>query len=220
MATRFYFDPTNEPDVSPSFSAVHEDTTQAVRRKLVLDTPGNNASTNFTVSETSAAGVSILAVQFVSEPIDSISAGLAVGKFAFRCIEDAAKSDAKIWLMLRKCDGDGSNPADIQTYADGTEFDDSVLTNRFYGPYNASDEIIAQGSRLIVEVSVYFTNSKTDSYSGTVNVTDNHATTDLGENDTDTAAYNSWFETGDTFTEASGDPPAEVVKLGPMFAFA
>ena len=52
MATRFYPDPTNAPTVSPSFSAAWSDTTQAVRRKLYLDSPGDNASTEFTVDET------------------------------------------------------------------------------------------------------------------------------------------------------------------------
>jgi len=221
MATRFYPDPTNVPSVSPGYDDLWTDTTAAVRRKLTIDTPGDNASTSFEVSETSASIVHKLAVQFVSEPLDSISATLAAFKFQFRCVENDAKSDAKIISCIRKCDSDGSNDVDIQSQlASLTEFDDAVLTNRGRTSYNANDQALSQGDRLIFEIGVYFSNTKTASYSGTVNVTDNHATTDLPENDTETTAYNSWIETGDTFTVASGDPPAEVVKLGPMFAFA
>ena len=385
MATRFYPDPTNAPDVSPDwigYGSPWDDTSQGVRRKLVLGTPGNNASTDFTVSETSATlAYKVLVIQFVSEPLDSFAATSVLFDWAFRCIENAAKSDARFYGGVGKCDSDGSNSTNFTWITEGTEFDDGYLTNRY-----AARSIItglSQGDRLIVEVGVSFENSKTDSYSGTINVTDNSflqtnvdfyptsnrtfdaalwsnypeigqsfegdgskleyadfylsklnsptgtayarlyehtgtygtdgvpgdllktstnsldvstldgtptlttfefdglytltnttkyfivlgydggdgtnyvklgvdATTvshagnfavnlggwsayvsydlifyvytlppqDLPENDTETAAYNSWIETGDTFTVASGDPPAEVVKLGPMFAFA
>jgi len=225
MATRFYPDPTNAPSVSPAYESTliskWTDTTQAVRRKLVIDTPGNNASTSFQVSETSASPERVLAVQFVSEPLDAnASVTLADMSYAFRCLESAAKADAVIHLFLRKCDGDGSNDEVISAssyISGGPEFDDGVLTNR-YATYNRTDGSIAQGQRLIVEVGVLFQNTKDAEYLATINVTDNHATTDLGKNDTDTAAYNSWIETGDTFTEASGEPAA--IKLGPIFTFA
>ena len=219
MATRFYTDPTNAPTVSPGYSSYWEDTTQGVRRKLVIDTPGNNAATSFSVTEINAGTNQVLAVQFVSEPLDAISATLPVFKAAFRCLESDAKSDAKLYTVLRKCDEDGSNDANISPTIDAVEFDNAALTNRYFGSGNKDDTVFSQGDRLIFEVGVDFSNSKTTEYGGTINVTDNHATTDLPENDTETTAYNSWIETGDTFTEASGDPPA-AIKLGPMFAFA
>ena len=77
MATRFYTDPTNAPTVSPAFIGSWDDDTQAVRRKLVIDTPGNNGSTTFTVDETAAYNDRVCVVQFVSEPLDSISATLS-----------------------------------------------------------------------------------------------------------------------------------------------
>ena len=220
MATRFYPDPTNAPSVSPAYDSGWSDTTQAVRRKLVIDAPGDNASTDFTVSETSGGIYFVLAVQFVSEPLDSISAACDVVKLVCRCSESSAKSDAQLRFVIRRCDEDGSNPSNLHSshYTDNTEFDDGGLVNRIAGSYNANGGNLSQGDRFIVEVGVYFANTKTDSYSGTVNVTDNHATTDLPENDTETAAYNSWIETGDTFTEATGTPAT--IKLGPMFAFA
>ena len=225
MATRFYTDPTNVPSVSPGYESVHisrwNDTTQAVRRKLVIDNPGNNNSTSFTVSETSASTNRVLAVQFVSEPLDAnASVGLSVLKGVFRCIENATKSDAEISVFFRKCDQDGLNDELISSTSflfDGVEFADAVLTSRLCGPSDRANGSISQGQRLIVEVGVGFINTKETEYFGTINVTDNHAS-DLPENDTETAAYNSWVETGDTFTEASGEPAA--IKLGSMFTFA
>ena len=220
MATRFYPDPTNAPDVSPDwigYGSPWGDTSQGVRRKLVLGTPGNNASTDFTVSETSATlAYKVLVIQFVSEPLDSFAATSVLFDWAFRCIENAAKSDARFYGGVGKCDSDGSNSTNFTWITEGTEFDDGYLTNRY--ALRSITTALSQGDRLIVEVGVSFGNSKTDSYSGTINVTDNHATTDLPENDTETTAYNSWIETGDTFTEASGEPAT--IKLGPMFAFA
>ena len=221
MATRFYTDPTNTPDVSPNFHAYWNDTTQAVRRKLVIDAPGNNGSTSFQINETAAFNDAVCAVQFVSEPLDAISATLPVCKVFFRCLESNAKANVSLMRYISKCDSDGNNIVLLGGgQASSTEFDNGALTNRGTSTDNETNVSLNQGDRLIIEVGGFFFYSKVSSYTCTISVTDNHATTDLGENETDTAAYNSWIETGDTFTEASGDPPAEVVKLGPMFAFA
>jgi len=220
MATRFYTDPTNAPTVSPAYvGSLWDDTTQAVRRKLVIDTAGNNASTDFNFNEVAAYNDYILAVQFVSEPLDAISATLSANKIVFRCLESNAKAQCFLFYYFGKCDSDGSNATKIDWAIDFTEFDNGVLTNRAAITGDILDKVFNQGDRLILEVGAKFSYSKVSGYNATINVTDNHAT-DLPENDTETAAYNSWIETGDTFTEASGDPPAEVVKLGPMFAFA
>ena len=223
MATRFYTDPTNAPTVSPDFVYAWDDTTQAVRRKLVIDTRGNNGSTDFEVTETATFYDEILFVQFVSEPLDSISATLPVMKNFFRFVESNAKANCTNKVRWGKCDSDGSNSVAISAagYTSGPEFNDgdtTNLANRGWGESNGTDTAFSQGDRLIVEVGVYFDYAKVSSYTATISITDNHATTDLPENDTETAAYNSWFESGDTFTEASGEPAT--MKLGPMFAFA
>ena len=221
MATRFYTDPTNTPAVSPDFYFSWDDTTQAVRRKLVIDTHGNNDSIDFNVNETATFSDEICVAQFVSEPLDAISSAFEVFKTYFRCLESNAKANAFLLLYVLKCDSDGNNTYLIGGPAVGTEFDGGVLTNRGSSTGDLGDDSLSQGDRLIVEVGAYFVYSKDSGYNATISVTDNHAT-DLPENNTETAAYNSWIETGDTFTVASGDPdpPWEVVKLGPMFAFA
>ena len=220
MATRFYPDPTNTPTVSPDFVGISalgvwHDTTQAVRRKLALDTPGNNASTNFTVTEINAGINYVLVAQFVSEPLEAMSSTIdfEAMKASFLCFESAAKSDASLFVSFAKCDQDGSNAAAIDSLGyinDTTEFYDGGYVNR-YGlqTLSAQNGSISANQRLIIEVGVKFSNYKTAEYGGSINITDNHATTDLPENDTETAAYNSWIETGDTFTEASTGGPWE-----------
>ena len=206
MATRFYFDPTNTPDVSPDFTGQWTSTSGAVRRKLVIDNPGNNANTLFERTEESTTQpYKILCIQFVSEPLDSISATLSACKTALRCIEDAAASNSSLGWVIGKCDEDGSNIEYVGYQIDTTEFDDAAYTNRFLGTYDKTDLTFSQGDRLIVEIGIHFDNKKTTAYTSGFYVTDNHATTDLPENDTETTAYNSWIETGDTFTVASGE---------------
>ena len=218
MATRFYPDPSTSPDVSPGFSAVW-DANPSFRRVLATDTPGNNGSNPRSKYESSGSPYYAGIMQFVSEPLESISAVLSVCKGAFLCYESAARANAFLHVIFRKCDQDGSNDADIASITDNTEADDDGYVNRFFGSSDLANQVFNQGDRLIIEVGFYCDNTKSDQYEVGFYTTDNHATTDLPENDTETTAYNSWIETGDTFTVASGDPPA-AIKLGPMFAFA
>ena len=220
MATRWY--PSvyalQVPDVSPAYDTnAWDETASAVRRKLIIDTPAGTIGTYNSDQATVNATAYYLLFQFVSEPLDAISATLAVSKACFRCFESGVKLDGLLHLVFRKCDEDGNNPTTIATLTDDTEFDDNDPVNRFVGPSNLTDQSFSQGDRFIVEVG--FKDSTKDSLLFGSIYGDDNSGTDLPENDTETAAYNCWIETGDTFTVASGDPP-EVVKLGPMFAFA
>ena len=221
MATRFYTDPTNAPSVSPAFNGGWTDTSQAIRRQLVLDSPGVNDSITIQLDETATYNDTILAAQFVSPPLNALDPVQMSGiKASFRLLESNAKANVYLYLRYRKCDGDGSNVGEFYDgfAIDTTEADESVLTNRNLSTYGG-DTSLAQGQRVVIEVGLFFEYSKVSSYTGSISITDNSGT-DLGANNTDTAAYNSGIEIGDTFTVASGDPPWEVVKLGPMFAFA
>jgi len=218
MATRFYTDPTNAPSVSPAYDGGWSYTDDSSRRKLVIDTAGNNGD-GYGAARDVVDGVGSYCLwQFVSEPLDSISATLAVSKGAFRCSESDAKLNGYTRIIFRKCDEDGSNPVTIGTITDDVEYAAPTVTNRFVGASNLTDQALSQGDRLVIEVGFYSSATKDTLNYGYIYATDNHATTDLPENDTETTAYNSWIETGDTFTEASGEPAA--IKLGPMFAFA
>ena len=221
MATRFYTDPINAPSVSPAYDAGWDETAAAVRRKLVIDTAGNNGSVVGIDTDTIAAAGTYLLWQFVSEPMDAATYWFTDIKVNFRCAEENAKLNGFLRYVIGKCDEDGGNRTSYDSYNDNVEFlDDYDTIFQSRNIYRAGSTIaFNQGDRLVVDVGFYSSATKAGGYIGAVVATDNHATDDLPVNDTETAAYNSWIETGATFTEASGDPP-EVVKFGPMFTFA
>ena len=216
MATRFWADSINAPAVSPTYSAVWDSTADSIRGKLVPDTNPATGVTGGAIAQ-GQGPVYLCSYQLVSLPLDSISATLAVTKSVFGCMESNAKLNGYLTIIVRKCDEDGSNPTDIATLVDDVEFEDSAVRGRFLNAGNVADQVFSQSDRLIIEVGFYVDNAKDYSYTGFV-YANNSIGTDYPENDT-TAFGDSWFETGDTFTVASGDPPA-AIKLGPMFAFA
>ena len=221
MATRWYTDPVNAPDVSPTYDGGWDETAEAVRHKLLIDAKGDNGATFNSDTDTIVAAGYYLLYQVVSEPLDAISATFAVSKGAFLCSESGAKLNGYLHLVFRKCDSNGSNPVTIGSITDDTEFADSwtlVVVNRFIGPSNLTDQALSQGDRLIIEIGFYSSATKANDLTGFIRLKDDHINTDNGENDTSEIQFNSWIETGDTFTEASGEPAA--IKLGPMFAFA
>ena len=221
MATRFYPDPTNAPSVSPAYDGDWNDTTQAVRRKLELGTAGNNGSVARSYTDTSATTpYYALLWQFVTEPLNSqILQATGTRKLQALCYEDSAKVNGNLAFILRVCDGDGSNATKYGYNFVGlgtTEFDENGYVNRT-GSSEGITIAFDQGKRLILEVGVQFTNAKTDPYIGYVKVTDNHASTDLPQNETETTEYNSWFQCGGTFAEASGGAVAPTsVLYGPL----
>ena len=209
MATRFYPRPTTPaPTVSPAYDAgVWDETAAALRRQLIIDTPDNVSGVTNTDTDTIAGVGYYLLWQFVSEPLDAISATLAVSKAAFRCSEENAKLNAFTHIVFRKCDEDGANPVTIGSITDDVEWDndyDTSFTNRFVGASNLTDQALSQGDRLVIEVGFYSSATKAGGYIGGLVCQSGPYATDLGENDTDTDAWNSWIETGDTFTEATG----------------
>ena len=216
MASRFYFSGTNAT-ISPSYSSVWG-AGPYNRFKLFIDTPASTINQSISYPKLGSSAIRVGFYQFISEPLDSISATLAVCKAAFLCQEDERDDNAYLVVIFRKCDEDGNNAADIGSIDDDTEFNDGSYQNRIIESTDLTNTAFSQGDRLIIEVGVYYNNTKSEVDYGRVYLTDNSGS-DLPENDTGTDFYNSWIETGDTFTEASGDPPA-AIKLGPMFAFA
>jgi len=217
MATRFYAKWSGGP-VSVTFDAGWDLTDRANLGQLTIDTPALTGSSYVNDTDTVNGPGAYCLQQLISEPLDAISATFPVSKGAFQAKESNAKLNGYTRIVFRKCDEDGSNPVTIGTITDDVEWN-SVTTNRFVGASNLTDQALSQGDRLVVEIGFYSDTTKNTGYEGEILVFDG-SDTDLPEDNTTTAAYNSWIETGDTFTVASGDPPWEVVKLGPMFAFA
>ena len=200
MATRFYLSQTTS-DISPAIDAVW-DAGPAVRRELTLTKESTGADT-LTSTKTGSSNFYHCAAQYITPLLASISAVLAVSKAAFRCYEVEKDDNASLHLVFRKCDDVGGNLVTIGSITDDTELVDGSLANRFVGASNLTDQSFSEDDRLIVEVGVFFNNTKNETDVAYIHIIDNNAS-DLPENDTETAAYNCWIETGDTFAESGG----------------
>ena len=201
MATRWYTDPTNAPDVSPAYDDGWDETAEALRRKLSITSDGIGTIAN-SDTDSIAAPAYYLLWQFVSEPLDAISATFPVCKATFQCRKSNAKQGSTLHIKFRKCDSDGSNPTTIASVTDDTEFDNDWYVNRFYGAANLADQALSQDDRLVIEVGFYSSYTKAGGYTGYV-VARIGSATDLPEDDIEEDGFNTWIETGDTFTEAS-----------------
>ena len=222
MASRFYPNSTYEPDFTITPDSSWDETAAVVYRKLAIDAPPNTSQYVLESEDTDtiAAPANYLLFQFISEPLDSISATLAVSQACFQVMEFNTKLNAFTYIVFRKCDSDGGNPVTVGSITDDVEWDDSINCERFVGSANLTDQAFSQGDRLVIEVGFYSSATKAGGYIGRMHIVDGSNYDDLLASDGVSGSYGiSWIETGDTFTVASGDPPA-AIKLGPMFAFA
>jgi hypothetical protein len=202
MATRFYHGTSGNgaPSVSPSFGT-WDDTASAVRRKLFLGTPPSTGGEEGAAAETSATPVNVLLFQFVSEPLNSRASASDTISWVHLCRESSGNLNGFLRVLIRKCDGDGTNDSTIATAVDGTEFATSNISRY---DTNSPTFSIGQGQRLVIEVGFYANNTMTNSYIGRVTAY-NTGAADLDANDSDTDPVdNSWIEFADTYTEATG----------------
>ena len=221
MASRFYPNYTYEPDFTITPDSSWDETAAVVYRKLAIDASPNTSQSVLESQDTDtiAAPANYLLFQFISEPLDSISATLAVSQACFQVQEYNAKLNAYTYIVFRKCDSDGGNPVTVGSITDDVEWDSSNNCERFVGSANLTDQAFSQGDRLVIEVGFYSSATKAGGYIGRMYIVDGSNYDDLPAYDGDPGGWrHSWIETGDTFTEASGEPAT--MKLGPMFAFA
>lgn len=196
MATRYYLPSTGAADVSPAFSGDWDKTSEADRLKMVT-TKISSAFATKTCSENSSSDpYKILNRQYVSDPIGVHDFTGCTWKGQVRCMEDAAKMDALLWFYdLRIVSNDGQtirHELTAQKYSN-TEFDNKELVNRRISQITVSAGSSQNGDRIVADVGVYTTNTKTDLYTATMDFGDNSGT-DLPENETETTQYNPWIE--------------------------
>jgi len=213
MATRVYFT-NNVSDLNgtlPSAGIGNWDQNQSgTWNDLELDT---STGVNYDNSclKTGSSAIRSLGDhgRFVSKSLDAVTLNHAVLKAQFFCYELEKDNDAYLSIAVGHCDADGSNATLDFHIDDDTEFVDganmNAAVNRAWTASDQTNVSLSQGQRLIVEIGVYFNNTKNESdyafedlYGG--------AASDLPEDDSTgySSGYNCWFETGDTFSEASG----------------
>lgn len=204
MATRFYFDPTLVAPFTPGFAAWTR-TSEGVRRQMGRGRYGTAMSSLTTFANSAAAAnASSLLAQFSGPPM---MPGIAFAttdtiKGYIRCFESAANDNVnRLPMCLKVYAKDGTtlqatlkalghigpntnewpNAAGItsKTIADGDVLDANYTT--------------VFGDFLVLEIGAQVSAAAGSTVTASMSVGSDSAT-DLGENETDTAANNPWFE--------------------------
>lgn len=158
MATRFYFDPTNTPSISPSFDASFEQNATAVRRKLIYK---NTASSLIALANSAAFTIPItttqdcLGVQFVSDPLPAQRINASnLFTFVMGVLESALTANATLAVVVRIVDSAGTARGTLfSVYGTGLEYAVSRET-RIVSASALTALTILSGDRLVVEVGV------------------------------------------------------------------
>jgi hypothetical protein len=206
MATRFYLPSTGVADVSPvfTFQASWSQTTNADRLKCVTSRI-NSAMTSKTQAGINTAGSRILVRQYISDPISAqtISAGTVKG--TIRVLESAANDNVdQVICKICVISNDGSSLTgtilNLGSYGPTAEFNTSLRAKRI-ADGDATTQVVANANdRILIELG-YANTATGTSVSADMNFGDNSAT-DLGDNETDTAANNPFLELSQTITFA------------------
>lgn len=194
MATRYYLPSTGAAVVTPTFNAVWEKTSEADRLKMVKTKISSAFATKTCTENVSTDPYDVLNRQYVSDPIGVHDFNGVSMKVQIRCMESAAKMDALLYVITWMVSNDGNTYRfSLPIVTSGVEFDDGTLENRgIFAPPSAYDSS-QNGDRIVVEIGVNTTNTKTDVYTATMDFGDNSGT-DLPENNTETTQYNPWIE--------------------------
>ena len=217
MATRFYLPSTGTPAITPAFHAGWEQTTAADR--IEMDTV--KQSTSFATkadSETSSSNTyDVLLRQYISKKRYQAYTFTTSHSFKLqvRCLESNANANFLMRCRIAVIQNDGTLRGDLETGSiDGTEFDAEALENRKDGWTFSSGASMLDGDRMLIEIGFRATNTKTTSYTGTMDFGDNSGT-DLPEDDTDQNQYNPWFEISENLVEYT--PPSAFIPRIIMF---
>lgn len=208
MATRFYFDSTNAPSVSPAFNSNWEQTGQAIRRRLISkakDFP-STALTNNTVTIPITTTQDILAYQLTSDPLGVTNLG-GLFQVVIRCAESATTANAHLAYALRILRADGTTFVEVaSSFATATEFGTTAATRLIGNGTStiaiANTNILQAGDRLILELGVR-ASAPTAATTGTLRV-GTAAATDFAFTNGLTTDLNPWCE----FTANIGFPHA------------
>lgn len=212
MPTRFYLSSTETVSQTPEFAAWSR-TAEALRRSMSPVKDGSAiTSTTIWANGPAAADESALARQFVSAPM---AAGIAFStsdtiKAQVRCMESAVNDNinrSPIAVKVYSEDGTTLRATLLDLGHVGlntTEWIASTLTNKTIANGDAltANYTTVLGDILVIEMGGQVSAAGGTSVLGTMSFGSASAT-DLGENETDTAANNPWFEISRTISFAT-----------------
>lgn len=150
-----------------------------------------------TAQPATGAGTTSLSRQFVSDPIAAQTLAAGTVKGTIRALESAVNDNIDVVPMaIYVFSGDGSTlRGTILTkgnYGPVGEFNNSLRAKRSADGDATSQVVALAGDRVVIEIGFGNTTAGT-SITGTLNFGDDSAT-DLGDNETDTAANNPFVE--------------------------
>lgn len=197
MATRLYFSESRTVDITPGFAAFTE-TDGMLRREMSVHKSGSAMVTHTTGQTATGAGSSQGIRQYISPPMAAQNLAAGTWKGTIRCLEsavndnvDAVKSQLRYWDVSAGAIG-GTSIAVLNNYGPVAEFNTSLRAKRIADGDATTFVTVEDGDRLILDLGYTNTLAGT-SISGSMSFGDNSAT-DLGDNETDTAANNPFIE--------------------------
>lgn len=221
MATRIYFDSlTAAAAYAPAFASGYwTSTVSATRYAAHAGARSSLLATTKGVAETTSSRTNILLAQMcVPLLAEQTISGTVKGQI--RALESSAAADQHLLLHVRIVGTDAtergtlfSSASNASTSVDVAGTDtyelDTVATNRKLPPgwsgagASLSSVDAEAGDLLVIEIGYRSTNTVTTSYTGTIHL-GSTSTTDLTEDETETADYGPWLEFSQTLTFLDG----------------
>lgn len=224
MATRFYFDRTNTPAVSPPTpTAEWEHVLNAIGEPAPvrrLNSPiGSSALNNQSALFDNADDLTnkdACGWQFVSLPLAAQTIAAQTVSLQIQVSEDGAANNLFLTWKIYLIDSSGaavSGGTLLAIRRDATEMSTTV-TNR--GDSATTTEVVASsGDRIVVEIGLGGTPTSsggTDGHNGTFRVGENGASGDLPIDDTTTTTtYNPWINFANTLQFYLPGPPRPTI---------
>ncbi|MDQ3126838.1 MAG: hypothetical protein M3Q66_00050, partial [Chloroflexota bacterium] len=202
MATRIYLPQTGAAPITPAFGAWTE--TTGADRIAGVATRISSAMTSKTQAHTAtAANSTFLSRQYVFGPLAAQTIPVSTIKGTIRVLESAANDNLDTMrLLVRVVSGDGGTYRTPVLYGptNGTvaEFNTTLRAKRLATGGATASVVVSAGDYLVIEIGTTTTVGGT-SLSDSISYGDNSAT-DLGDNETDTAANNPFVEIAATIS--------------------
>lgn len=213
MATRFYLPSSGAAPASPAVDAFWDLTDPGFNRFKAVTTRINSSMFAHTIQEDTPTDVDQdwVFAQWVSEPLAAQTISAQTVEIQMRGRENASGNNMFLAWSIRVCSGDGSTIRGtlVAGNRDATELavSASTLTNR-RDTATSSSLAVEAGDRIVIEIGTGGNPDAGATHGSTISYGDD-SSTDLPENDTETAANNPWVEFPNTisFQAAAPFPP-------------
>lgn len=215
MASRFYFPASTSADVSPAFDAGWSNTSQGVRRRLVLQKGTSSIADGTTSNLPGAANRQRLDRQYVSDPI---AAQTITGTLKMQLLVRESNADDNVdqlFLSVRVVSNDGSSfrgtLLSLGNYGPTTEYQTSQRNKKGADGDSLASVSAQDGDRIVVEIGH---NNSTAGTSPSATARYGENATDLPEDETTTSDGAGWIEFSNEIllknpgTLAPGDAPS------------